>query len=213
MMVTAAGSVKPSKVLVLGAGVAGLQAIATAKRNGATVEAFDTRAAAKEEVMSLGAKFIEVEGAADDRGAGGYAIQQSEEFLQRQRAEVQSRAAKADIIICTAQVRGAKAPVLLTAETVDQMRPGSVIVDLAASTGGNCALCQNNATIKHNGVTIIGDSNLAAKMPEDASTLFGNNVANFLKLMIAKDGSLLLDFENEIIKGSCIAGKPTNTNN
>jgi NAD(P) transhydrogenase subunit alpha len=208
MMVTAADSVKPSKVLVLGAGVAGLQAIATARRNGAMVEAFDTRGAAKEEVESLGAKFVEVAGAVDDRGAGGYAVQQSEEFLQRQRAEVQARAAKADVIICTAQVRGRKAPILLPASTVENMRPGSVVVDLAASTGGNCELTQNDQIIQHNGVTIIGDSNLAAKMPQDASMLYGNNVANFLKLLIAKDGSLNLDFNNEIIAGSCIAGKP-----
>ncbi len=205
MMVTAAGTVKPSKALILGAGVAGLQAIATAKRLGASVEAFDTRAAAKEEVESLGAKFVEVEGAVDDRGAGGYAVQQSEEYLARQRAEVQARAAKADLIICTAQVRGRKAPVLVTADTVSQMRPGSVIVDLAASTGGNCACTQDNATIQVNGVTIIGDSNLAARMPQDASTLLGNNVTNFLKLLIAKDGSLQLDFNNEIVKGSAIA--------
>lgn len=208
MMVTAAGSIKPSKVLILGAGVAGLQAIATARRLGAVVEAFDTRAAAKEEVESLGAKFVEVAGAADDRGAGGYAVQQSEEFLQRQRAEVQARAAKADIVICTAQVRGRKAPVLVTADTVAAMRPGSVIVDLAASTGGNCELTQNNQTIRHQGVCIIGDSNLAARMPQDASTMFGNNMTNFLKLIIAKDGSLQLDFSNEIIRESCIAGKP-----
>jgi NAD(P) transhydrogenase subunit alpha len=208
MLMTAAGTVKAARVVILGVGVAGLQAIATAKRNGASVEAFDTRAAAKEEVESLGAKFVEVPGAVDDRGAGGYAVQQSEEYLQRQREEVQTRAAKADIIICTAQVRGKKAPVLLPAETVEKMRPGSVVIDLAASTGGNCALTQNNKTIRHNGVTILGDSNLAARMPEDASTLFGNNVANFLKLMIAKDGSLQLDFNNEIIRGSCIAGKP-----
>lgn len=204
MMVTAAGTVKPSKVLVLGAGVAGLQAIATARRLGATVEAFDTRQAAKEEVQSLGAKFVEVEGAVDDRGAGGYAVQQSEEFLARQRAEVQLRASKADLVICTAQVRGRKAPVLVTAETVAQMRPGSVIVDLAASTGGNCEATQNNQTIQYHGVTIIGDSNLAARMPQDASTLFGNNVANYLKLFI-KNGTLNLDFDNEIIRGSCIA--------
>jgi H+-translocating NAD(P) transhydrogenase subunit alpha len=200
MMVTAAGTVKPSKALILGAGVAGLQAIATAKRLGASVEAFDTRAAAKEEVESLGAKFVEVEGAVDDRGAGGYAVQQSDEYLARQRAEVQARAAKADLIICTAQVRGRKAPVLVTADTVGQMRPGSVIVDLAASTGGNCELTQDNATIQHQGVRIIGDSNLAGRMPQDASTLYGNNVANFLKLLIAKDGSLQLDFNNEIVK-------------
>lgn len=204
MMMTAAGTVKPSKVLILGAGVAGLQAIATSRRLGAAVEAFDTRQAAKEEVESLGAKFVEVEGAVDDRGAGGYAVAQSEEFLARQRAEVQARAAKSDLVICTAQVRGRKAPVLITAETVGQMRPGSVIVDLAASTGGNCELTQNDKTIQINGVTIIGDSNLAARMPQDASTLFGNNVANFLKLLIAKDGSLQMDFNNEIVKGSCI---------
>lgn len=204
MMVTAAGTVKPAKALVLGAGVAGLQAIASCRRLGAAVEAFDTRAAAKEEVESLGAKFVEVEGAVDDRGAGGYAVAQSEEFLARQRAEVQARAAKADLIICTAQVRGRKAPVLITADTVGQMRPGSVIVDLAASTGGNCELTQNDQTIVHNGVTIIGDSNLSARMPEDASVLFGNNVANFLKLMIGKDGTLQIDFANEILKGSCI---------
>lgn len=206
MMVTAAGTVKPAKALILGAGVAGLQAIATAKRLGASVEAFDTRAAAKEEVESLGAKFVEVAGAVDDRGAGGYAVQQSDEFLARQRAEVQARAAKADLIICTAQVRGRKAPILLTADTVAQMRPGSVVVDLAASTGGNCELTQNDATIQHNGVTIIGNSNLAANMPQDASTLFGNNVANFLKLLIAKDGSLQMDMNNEILKGAGITG-------
>ncbi len=204
MMVTAAGTVKPSKVLILGAGVAGLQAIATSRRLGAAVEAFDTRQAAKEEVESLGAKFVEVEGAVDDRGAGGYAVAQSEEFLAKQRAEVQARASKADLVICTAQVRGRKAPILLTADTVSQMRPGSVVVDLAASTGGNCELTQNDKVIQHNGVTIIGDSNLAARMPQDASTLFGNNVANFLKLLIAKDGSLQMDFNNEIVKGSCI---------
>ncbi|MEL6719405.1 MAG: NAD(P) transhydrogenase subunit alpha, partial [Bacteroidota bacterium] len=140
MMITAAGSIRPAKVLILGAGVAGLQAIATAKRLGAMVEAFDVRSAAKEEVESLGAKFVEVEGAKDDRDAGGYAVEQSEEFLKRQRAEVQSRAAKADVVITTAQVRGRKAPTLLQKETVEQMKNGAVVVDLAASTGGNCEL-------------------------------------------------------------------------
>jgi NAD(P) transhydrogenase subunit alpha len=207
MMVTAAGTVKPSKVLVLGAGVAGLQAIATAKRLGASVEAFDTRAAAKEEVESLGAKFVEVAGAADDRGAGGYAVEQTEEFLARQRAEVQARAAKADLVICTAQVRGRKAPTLVTADTVGQMRPGSVVIDLAASTGGNCELTKDNQTIQHQGVTIVGDSQLAARMPQDASTLFGNNLTNFLQLLVSKDGNLQLDFANQIVRDSCIAGK------
>ena len=203
MMITAAGSIKPSKVLVLGAGVAGLQAIATARRLGAMVEAFDTRQAAKEEVQSLGAKFVEVEGAKDDTAAGGYAVEQSEEFLKRQRAEVQARAIKADIIITTAQVRGRKAPLLVPASTVEQMKKGSVIVDLAASTGGNCEVTENDKIINHKGVTIIGNSNLPALMPQDASTLISNNLLNFLKLII-KDGELNVDMENEIIESALI---------
>jgi NAD(P) transhydrogenase subunit alpha len=201
MMITAAGSLRPAKVLVLGAGVAGLQAIATAKRLGAQVEAFDTRAAAKEEVKSLGAKFVEVEGAADDTGAGGYAVEQSEEFLQRQRAEVQARAIQSDVIITTAQVRGRKAPLLVPTSTVEQMRPGSVIIDLASSTGGNCELSQDGKTIVHQGVSILGNANLAADMPQDASELYSNNLVNFLKLLI-KEGELNLDLENEIIRGA-----------
>jgi H+-translocating NAD(P) transhydrogenase subunit alpha len=204
MMVTAAGTIRPAKALVLGAGVAGLQAIATLRRLGAVVEVFDTRAAAKEEVQSLGAKFVEVAGASDDKGAGGYAVQQSDEYLARQRAEVQARAEKSDIIICTAQVRGCRAPVLITAETVSKMRPGSVIVDLAASTGGNCEGTKDNETVAKNGVKIIGNSNLAARMPMDASVLFGNNVANFLKILFKKDGTFAPDFSNEIIGGSKI---------
>lgn len=203
MFITAAGSVRPAKVLVIGAGVAGLQAIATARRLGAAVEAFDTRSAAKEEVLSLGAKFVEVEGARDDSAAGGYAVQQSEEFLQRQRAEVQSRASKSDVIITTAQVRGGKAPMLIAKETVEQMRKGSVIIDLAASSGGNCELTQNNETIIHHGVQIVGNSNLAALMPQDASFLYSNNVLNLLKILI-KNGAVNLDMDNEIIRGSCI---------
>jgi NAD(P) transhydrogenase subunit alpha len=200
MLITAAGSIPPAKVLVLGAGVAGLQAIATARRLGATVEAFDTRAAAKEEVLSLGAKFVEVEGAVDDRGAGGYAVQQSEEFLARQRAEVQARASKSDVVICTAQVRGRKAPILLTAETVGQMRPGSVVVDLAASTGGNCELTQDGQTVSVNGVTILGDSHLAARQPADASTLLGNNILNLLKLFVDKNGQAAFDWNHDILR-------------
>jgi len=203
MLITAAGSIKPSKVLILGAGVAGLQAIATAKRLGAVVEVFDTRQAVKEEVQSLGAKFVEVEGARDDSSAGGYAVEQSEEFLARQRAEVQARAVKADIIITTAQVRGKKAPILLEEETVRKMRAGSVIVDLASSTGGNCALTKDNETIVVNGVSIIGNSQLAAQMPQDASFLYSNNVWHFLKTIV-KDGVLKADFENEIVKGACL---------
>lgn len=207
MMITAAGSIRPAKILVLGAGVAGLQAIATAKRLGAQVEAFDTRSAAKEEVKSLGAKFIEIEGAKEDTGAGGYAVEQSEEFLKKQREEVQNRAAKSDIIITTAQVRGRKAPILVPKSTVDNMRPGSVIVDLAASTGGNCELTADNQVIDRNGITIIGNSNLAALMPQDASLLYSNNLFNFLKILV-KDGELHLDMNNEIISGALITTAP-----
>jgi len=205
MMITAAGSIRPAKVLILGAGVAGLQAIATARRLGAMVEAFDVRKAAKEEVESLGAKFVEVAGAADDKEAGGYAVEQSEDFIKRQRAEVQNRASKADVIITTAQVRGRKAPILLPKETVDKMKTGSVVVDLASSTGGNCELSKDNEIVIHNGVKIIGNSALASDMPQDASTLFSNNILNFLKLII-KDGELVLDKENEIIKSALITG-------
>ena len=203
MMITAAGSIRPAKVLVLGAGVAGLQAIATARRLGAMVEAFDTRSAAKEEVKSLGARFVEVEGAAEDTSAGGYAVQQSEEFLKRQRAEVQARAAKSDIIITTAQVRGRKAPMLVPRETVENMSAGAVIVDLAASTGGNCELTKNDEIITHKQVTIIGNSNLAGLMPQDASFLYSNNVYNFLKYII-EDGQPKLDLNDEIIAGAYI---------
>lgn len=208
MMITAAGSIKPSTVLVLGAGVAGLQAIATARRLGAQVEAFDTRSAAKEEVKSLGAKFIEVEGAVEDKGAGGYGVAQSEDFIKRQRAEVQARAMKADVIITTAQVRGRKAPILVPKETVEKMKPGSVIVDLASSTGGNCELTQDLKVIQHNGVYIQGNSSLASLMPQDASFLYSNNVLNFAKVWM-KDNQLALDTSNEIIAGALItADKP-----
>ena len=203
MMITSAGSIRPAKALIIGAGVAGLQAIATARKLGAVVEAFDVRQAAKEEVESLGAKFVEVAGATDDKSAGGYAVQQSEEFLARQRAEVQARASKADVIICTAQVRGRKAPVLIEADTISLMRHGSVIVDLAASTGGNCALTENDKTIVKHGVTIIGNSSLETEMPEDASQMYGNNILNLLN-HITKDGALTLNSEDEIVKGALI---------
>lgn len=204
MMITAAGSIKPSKVLVIGAGVAGLQAIATARRNGAMVEAFDTRAAVKEEVQSLGAKFVEVEGATDDKDAGGYAVEQTEEYKKRQAELIQEKAKSADVVITTAQLRGRPAPKLITKETVEQMKPGSVIVDLAASTGGNCALTKNEEVYSHNGVSIIGDSNLPNKMPQDASTLYSNNILNFLK-HIVKDGSIDLASEDEILSKSLIS--------
>lgn len=204
MMMTAAGTIPPTKVMVLGAGVAGLQAIATAKRLGAVVEAFDTRAAAKEEVNSLGATFVEVEGASDDRGAGGYAVQQSEEFLQRQRSLVQERALKSNIIIATAQVRGRKAPLLVTEDTISNMKPGSVIVDLAASTGGNCAFTQNNAIVEKNGVKIIGNSDLADELCGVASTLFSNNILHFLQMAV-QGGQLALTDDNEIIRSALIS--------
>lgn len=204
MMMTAAGTIPPTKVMVLGAGVAGLQAIATAKRLGAVVEAFDTRAAAKEEVMSLGATFVEVEGAADDKGAGGYAVQQSEEYLARQRALVQEKALKSNIVIATAQVRGRKAPLLISEDTINNMKPGSVIVDLAASTGGNCAYTENNKTIVKNGVVIIGNSDLADELNGVASTLYSNNILNFLQIVV-KDGVATLNEDNEIIKSALIS--------
>ncbi len=206
MMITAAGSIKPSKVLILGAGVAGLQAIATARRNGAVVEVFDTRAAVKEEVQSLGAKFVEVEGATDDKSAGGYAVEQSDEYKRRQAELIQEKAKGADIVITTAQLRGRPAPTLVSEDTVNNMKPGAVIVDLAASTGGNCALSQNEKTINHNGVTIIGDSNLPNMMPQDASTLYSNNILNFLK-HIVRDGKIDLNSEDEILSKSLISKK------
>lgn len=204
MFMTAAGSIIPSKALVLGAGVAGLQAIATARRLGAVVEAFDVRAAAEEEVKSLGAKFVKVEGAKDEATAGGYAVEQTEEFKVKQQALIQEHAIKANIIICTAQIPGRKAPVLIQSKTVEQMQNGSVIVDLAASTGGNCELTENNQTVTRHGVTIIGDSNLPSTMPLDASKMFGKNVVNLLKLMITDEGELNLNWEDDILANTCV---------
>lgn len=204
MFMTAAGSIIPSKVLVLGAGVAGLQAIATARRLGAVVEAFDVRAAAEEEVKSLGAKFIKVEGAKDEAEAGGYAVEQSEEYKAKQRALVQEHASKANIIITTAQIPGRKAPILITEDTVKKMQPGSVIVDLAASTGGNCEGTENNQVVVKHGVTLIGNSNLASTLPMDASKMFGKNVVNFTKLIIGEEGALHLNFEDDIVANTCV---------
>ncbi|MFC3417278.1 Re/Si-specific NAD(P)(+) transhydrogenase subunit alpha [Algoriphagus hitonicola] len=204
MFMTAAGSIIPSKVLVLGAGVAGLQAIATAKRLGAVVEAFDVRAAAEEEVKSLGAKFVKVEGAKDEASAGGYAVEQSEEYKAKQQELIQEHAKKANIIICTAQIPGRKAPVLITKETVEAMAPGSVIVDLAASSGGNCELTEDNQTCEKYGVKIIGNSNLPSSMPIDASKMYGKNMVNFLKLMITTEGELNLNWEDDIVANTCV---------
>jgi NAD(P) transhydrogenase subunit alpha len=204
MLMTAAGSIAPAKALILGAGVAGLQAIATARRLGAVVEVFDTRAAVKEEVMSLGAKFVEVEGAADASAAGGYAVEQSETYQQQQQQRIAESIAKADIVITTAQIPGKAAPVLITGDMLNRMRPGAVIVDLAAATGGNTSLTKNNETVHYKGITIIGNSNLPASMPSDASKLYAKNVFNFLKLLLTKEGSLHLDFDDDIVKGACI---------
>ena len=205
MFMTAAGSIPPAKMVIIGAGVAGLQAIATAKRLGAVVEVSDTRPQVKEEVMSLGAKFIEVEGAADASKAGGYAVEQSEEFKQRQQQRLAESIAKADIIISTAQIPGKKAPILITDAMLKSMKPGSVVIDLAAATGGNTAVTKNNETIVYEGVTILGNSNLASDMPSDASKLYGKNILNFLQLIITKEGALELNFEDDLVKGCCIA--------
>jgi len=204
MFMTAAGSIPPAKMLILGAGVAGLQAIATGRRLGAVVEVFDTRPAVKEEVMSLGGKFVEVEGAADASKAGGYAVEQNEEFQKRQKDKIHEHIRKSDIVITTAQIPGKRAPILITKEMINDMRAGSVIIDLAAATGGNTDLTENNQTIMHNGVTIIGNSALPTAMPADASKMYSKNVLNFLKLIIDKDGGLNLNFEDDIVKGTCI---------
>lgn len=204
MFMTAAGSIPPAKMLILGAGVAGLQAVATGRRLGAVVEVFDTRPAVREEVMSLGAKFIEVEGAADASKAGGYAVEQSADFMNRQKAKIAESVAKADIIITTAQIPGRKAPVLITTDMINAMKNGSVVIDLAAATGGNTELTKNDATIVHNGVSIVGNSKLAASMPSDASKLYGKNIINFLQLIINKEGGLNLNFEDDLVKGTCI---------
>lgn len=204
MFMTAAGTIRPATVLILGAGVAGLQAIAIARKLGAQVQAFDVRSAVKEEVMSLGAKFVEVEGAKEDAAAGGYAVEQTEEYKQKQQQAINDHAVKADVIICTAQIPGRKAPVLIHRETVEKMKPGSVIIDLAASTGGNCELTKDNETYIHQGVKIIGQSNYPSLMPVDASRMFGKNLYNFLQLIITTEGALNLNFEDDIVKGTCV---------
>ncbi len=212
MFMTAAGSIPPAKVLIIGAGVAGLQAIATAKRLGAVVEVSDTRPAVKEEVMSLGAKFIEVEGAADASTAGGYAVEQSEDFLRRQKERLAESIRRSDIIITTAQIPGRRAPLLIEEDVVAEMKPGSVIVDLAASTGGNVAGTVNGEAVRVGGVTIIGTSTLHSTVPADASKLYAKNVVNFLKLITDKEGGLALNFDDDLVAGACVAhsGQVTN---
>jgi NAD(P) transhydrogenase subunit alpha len=204
MFMSAAGTIRPAKILILGAGVAGLQAIATARKLGGIVEVFDVRSAVKEQVESLGGKFVEVEGAKEDSAAGGYAVEQDEEFKKKQKQLIHDHASKSNVVICTAQIPGRKAPLLIEKHTVEAMKPGSVIIDLAASTGGNCELTENEKTVVKDGVIIVGNSSYPSEMPNDASRMYGNNLLNFLKIMIDEDGELQMNFEDEIIKGTCM---------
>ena len=202
MLMTAAGTVTPARVLVLGAGVAGLQAIATCRRLGGVVEAFDVRAAAREEVKSLGAAFIELE-LETQEGAGGYAREQSEEYLRKQRELLAKHSAQADVVITTALIPGRPAPILLTKEMVEGMKPGSVVVDIAAETGGNCELTEPGRTVVKHGVQIHGVMNPAGMVPAVASELYAKNLTNLLALLV-KDGALAVNFDDEIVKGCLI---------
>ena len=204
MMTTAAGTIPAARVLVIGAGVAGLQAIATARRLGAVVEAYDTRPAVKEQIESLGGRFVELPlDTSDAEGAGGYAKAQSEEFLAKQRELLAARVRAADAVITTAAVPGARAPLLIPADVVAGMKPGAVIVDLAAATGGNCALTKPDETVVANGVTILGPTNLPAAVALDASRVYARNLVNLL-LHLVKDGALALDLDDEITKGALL---------
>lgn len=203
LLMTAAGTITPATVLILGAGVAGLQAIATAKRLGAKVEAFDPRPAVKEQVKSLGATFVEMEMPEDAETTGGYAKELSPEFIKKEMEAISARLPKVDVIISTAQVFGKKAPILITEEMVKILRPGSVIVDLAAEQGGNCELTEANKTVVKHGVTIIGVVNLPASIPVDASQMYSRNVNNLFKNMFPKPDSVI-DFEDDVNKGACI---------
>lgn len=205
LLMTAAGTVPPAKVLVLGAGVAGLMAIATARRLGSVVEAYDVRAAAGQDVKSLGAKFLEVDlGGIETQDAGGYAKELSEEALQRGRDMVAKHAATSDVIISTAAIPGRRAPLMLTEQAMASMRPGSVVVDLAAGTGGNCAWTKPGETVVRNGVTVMGPLNLPSTIPLHASQLYSRNLTSFLAL-IAKGGALTIDMADEVVKGACVA--------
>jgi proton-translocating NAD(P)+ transhydrogenase subunit alpha len=204
MMMTAAGTVPPAKVLVLGAGVAGLQAIATARRLGAQVTGYDVRAAVAEQVQSLGATFLELEAGKGAEGEGGYARELTEEEKKAQQQELADKIATFDVVITTALVPGRPAPRLVTAESVEKMKPGSVIVDLAGETGGNCELTEPGETIVKHDVTIMSPLNLPASMAEHSSSLYARNVQSLLELLIGEDGQLELDFDDEIIAGACI---------
>lgn len=209
MLMTAAGTVKAARVVILGAGVAGLQAIATAKRLGAVIEASDVRPAVKEQVESLGAKFIDVPFLTDEereiaQGVGGYARPMPADWMKRQAAMVAERIKQADIVISTALIPGRKAPVLITEEMVKSMKPGSVIVDMAVEQGGNCPLSEAGKTVVKHGVTLIGETNLPALVAADASALYARNLIDFLKLIVAKDGSFALNLEDEIVAATLV---------
>lgn len=208
MMSTSAGTVPPARVLVIGAGVAGLQAIATAKRLGAMVEAFDVRSSVKEEVESLGAKFIEVAGSQEDDSAGGYAIEQSEEYIKKQKELIHIASQKANIVITTANIPNKKAPLLIEERTVRSMKPGSVIMDMATASGGNVALSEDNKIIDIEGVTIIGDSKLYNQLGNQASLFYSNNLYSFLQF-ISKDGFENLPYDSEIVSKTLIQNEET----
>ena len=211
MLVTAAGTISPARVLVIGAGVAGLQAIATARRLGAVVESYDTRPAVKEQVESLGAKFVELDLDTDDaEDAGGYARAQTEEFYQRQREQLGKRVAASDVVITTALVPGQRAPLLIDEAAVKAMKAGSVIVDLAAEQGGNCECTQPGESVAHN-VTILGATNLPAEIPANASQMYAKNLTTFIAHLV-KEGELVLDLEDEITRGAMLThdGRITN---
>ena len=205
MMMTAAGSIAPARVLVLGAGVAGLQAIATARRLGAIVSAFDVRSAAKQEVESLGAKFVEIDSGETGDAAGGYAKEMSDDYKRRQDALIHETLKKNDIVVTTALIPGKPAPLLITEEMVKDMKLGSVIVDMATAAGGNCALSERDQVVETHGVTIIGRANLPAAQAADTSTLYARNLSNVLDLLVDEEtGELAIDWEDEIVKGMLI---------
>jgi H+-translocating NAD(P) transhydrogenase subunit alpha len=207
LLMTAAGTVPPARVLVLGAGVAGLQAIATARRLGAVVEGYDVRAAAGEQVKSLGAKFLEVDlGGIKTEDAGGYAVELSDEAMNRGRALIAEHAKATDVLITTAQVPGRRAPLLITEEAVNGMKRGSVIIDLAGATGGNCALSKADEVVERNGVTILAPTNLPATVPVHASQLYSRNLTAFLSPII-KDGQLHIDMNDDVVGPSCVTHK------
>ncbi len=205
MLMTAAGTVPPAKVLVIGAGVAGLQAIATARRLGAVVSAYDTRPVVREQVESLGAKFIELDVTEDGEGQGGYARALTDEEQARQRELMADHIAAHDVVITTALVPGRPAPLLIPTAAVERMRPGSVIVDLASVAGGNCEVTRHGETVEHSGVHVMGPSNLPATMASHASQLYAKNVSNLLALMRAEDGSFEPNFDDDIVAGCCVA--------